>query len=502
MDNPLPQIPPMRPGLVIEEEATGGGHLLDPMRRRRIRLDARGIQVLRLMDRAQTPDELLLRVAATGRPMATDALERVLAAFASLGILAPEDGPELRDPGEIDPETVPLLIDSELRFTCTACGSCCCGVNIPFDRLALQKLDAERVDVLKTELGLDDPPVIVLEGEGQGVAMPLCRTRNGACVFLEGRLCALHRRWGADSKPLVCRAFPFELMRTPRGVTVGLQLECRDLMRAGRGQPLREQEAAVRAVLAQAGPLTVARDEVSLDGRTFLSYTGYESLEDEVVAAIEACPDGGFESLATAGRILARRCASSGNPLPTAEEDPGVLRGDLLELFKEIVRRLAALRGRLREEGAGLLVRTVSADAIQLALTEMPQWMDKVLESDEEGDSRWFARLCARNAWRGKEVLRPSDLVTGQALAVLRWFLARAGAISTARQASRAFFTPQDLLDAWVRAHFLLRNQRVSDALAPLRNEFARLLVAGLPAALAARARMGEPDHRSEFHLL
>ena len=432
-------VPPIRPDLRVEEAPAGGAHLFDPVRDRRIRLDARGLQLVGLMDRAQSPEVLLERIAATGRPMAPEALARVLDAFDSLGLLASEDRPDPEAPPEIDPATVPLLIDPALRFTCASCGSCCCGVNIPFDRVTLEQLDESRQEVLKRELGLEGPPVVVIQDGDDHSALPLCRTRNGGCVFLEGRLCGLHRRWGAESKPLVCRAFPLELLRTPRGISVGLQMECRDLMRTSQGQPLTQQEPEIRRILAQAGSLSMARDQVSLDGATFLSFDEYLALEDEVVAAIEACPGGGFECLAAAGHVLSMRCAATGRPLPVPEDTPEALRDALLDLLEEVGRRLAALRRRLREEGAGLLVRTVTADAVHESLTDLPPWLDRSMASDEEGEARSFARMVARNVWRGREVLRPSDLVTAHSMAVLRWLLARAGALSTAnREIGRA----------------------------------------------------------------
>jgi hypothetical protein len=473
---------------------------VDPVRERRIRLDPRGAALAALMDRRQSPAALLDRVAeATGRPMAADALARVIQAFAGLGLLA-DEGPGPEAPAPADAATVPLRIDPALRFDCTACGSCCYGVNVPFDRDALARMDEDRLAQLQRELGFEGSPVVVLEGRSDGEALPLCRNRHGACLFLEGALCGLHARWGADAKPLVCRMFPWEFLRTPDGITVGLQMECRDLLNASRGRTVADQADDVRHLLAQAGPLAMDRDTVSLDGATVLDWDDWRTLEAEARAAVDAATGGGYDLWDAGGRVLAARCAATGRPLPRPS-GPAEAAEALGVLLDEISRQVKALRRRLRAEGAGLRFSTTDADAVCDALDAVVHHPVQVLAADETGESLRFAGLAVRNWWAGRESLRTGDLVAAQGLAVLRWLMARAVAVHAARRATRRFVTPQDLVDGWVRAHFLMRNKRVRAVLEPLRPEIVRLLVGGLP-----MVREGAPgllaDDATEFHLM
>src|SRR5690349_5240839 len=60
-----------------------------------------------------------------------------------------------------------------------------------------------------------------------GERVTFARRPDGACVFLaDGERCSIHRRWGADAKPQVCREFPYSFVDTPDGVAVGLSFAC------------------------------------------------------------------------------------------------------------------------------------------------------------------------------------------------------------------------------------------------------------------------------------
>ena len=49
---------------------------------------------------------------------------------------------------------------------------------------------------------------------------------GGRCQFLrEDNLCEVHARFGAMTKPLMCRMFPYVFRATPRAVTVGMRLD-------------------------------------------------------------------------------------------------------------------------------------------------------------------------------------------------------------------------------------------------------------------------------------
>jgi len=497
---PGPETRPLRSDLRLVPQEDGSALLLSEERTRRVRLDVRGAALAALLDRTQTLDQLNRRLEeATGRAMDPDALQRTLAAFERLDLLEPA-GPA-DEPCEAAPwEALPLRIDPRGRFTCSACGSCCHGVNVPFDREALERLTPERLEVLQRELHFRHAPVLVLEAEQGGEALPVCRNRFGACLFLEDRLCGIHRRFGAEAKPLVCRMFPWDFLVGPDGITVSLQMECRDPKALLEGEPLAAQEGELRELLRLVGPRVIERDRTTLDGVTVVSWEEYLDLEREVLSALDRCHGGGFDLWATGGRVLRERWRLPVPPgVPGSPEEAARALGTLLEDLRTLMR---SLRSRVRQEGAMLRVESRHLDGVLEALATLPRHGPQVLAADEEGESLAIARAWVRNWWWGRAPLRVGDLLTAQALGMLQWLLTRALATHATRLVDRRFLTVQDLVDAWIRVHFFLRNRRVRDTMRTLRPALVSLLVFGLDALREAAPLLPGEDPGTDFFLL
>ena len=507
-------IPPLRSDIEWETDPAnpgGGARLSDPRLGRKLKIDRRGCEIARLLDRTQTPDELRRRIAeVTGVPIAAEALARVLGAFAGLGLLdsaaaeaAAAEKARQREEFSERREDIPLLIAPGLRFTCAACGSCCHGTNIgPVSQAVVDRLHGEKHDelvrVTRTQKGL----FFSMIPDGEADETLVCQQRNGSCVFLEGDgLCAIHRRWGPGFKPDVCRFFPFLFTMTPRGIAIGLQVECRDILRASLGQPVAEQEADLRTLIALFDKMPSARAFVSLDGVATMPYDEYEALEDEVCAAVEATPGGGFDLVRAAGRVVAGRCAAAGRPFPAGEVERGALRQAFYALVQDVGNAMVQLRSEHRVEEGGVKLHGENLDMIVEALSDTPLFADLIFAPDPDPETERFARLVLKNHWRAKEFLHPANLVHGMALFGLAWFVVRALAFSRARQVHRRLPTAQDHVDAWVATHMAMRNKRVAKVLQPLHEAVASTFMHRLDALVEMRDELVDIEKRTEFYI-
>ncbi|MBP7126709.1 YkgJ family cysteine cluster protein [Myxococcota bacterium] len=495
-----PEVRPLRRDLRLVPQQDGSALLVGEERTRRVRLDSRGRDLAALLDRTQTLDQLNLRLEqATGRAMEPGALRRTLEAFDRLDLLETSDGQEGL-PDETEWDRLPIRIDPRSRFTCSACGSCCQGVNVPFDRNALERLTPDRLEILQRELHFRNAPVLILDADEGNEVLPVCRNRFGACLFLEDRLCGLHRRFGPEAKPLVCRMFPFDFVVAPDGITVSLQMECRDPRAVIQGEPLAAQEEEVRSLLRLAGPRALERDRATLDGATVVSFEEYLDLEREVLEAIDRTRGSGFDLWAAGGRVLVDRWRLPDPPgVPATPEDAA---RDLRSLLDDLARRMRALRSSVRQEGASLRVESRHLDGVQEAVASLPRHGPQVFAAEEDEEALAMARAWVRNWWWGRTPLRTGDILTAQGLGVLQWLLTRALAVHAARLAERRFLTVQDLVDAWTRVHFFLRNRRVRDAMRPLRPAIVSLLVFGLDTLRQSASLLPGEDPGTDFFLL
>lgn len=149
------------------------------------------------------------------------------------------------------------MIDAP-RHACLGCGHCCTGAFVEVDAD-----EARRIEALAPGLGVERP---VVDGG--------LRFTDGHCVFLaEDNRCRLHAHHGAESKPHICRQYPFVAIETEDGPRAGIDPGCSTAWRTWRTGPrfvpdaLRtsrrllppEQRGAERALLgAMAGDATVA----------------------------------------------------------------------------------------------------------------------------------------------------------------------------------------------------------------------------------------------------
>lgn len=107
----------------------------------------------------------------------------------------------------------------------------------------------------------------------------MLRKHGGACVFLDAEnLCGIHRDFGYEKKPRICRDFPFRYVTTDRGVYTGLSFACTAVL-ANSGRPVVEQRAALEEDIAHAASQASVSGTPHLTGRHEISHEAYEQLE-------------------------------------------------------------------------------------------------------------------------------------------------------------------------------------------------------------------------------
>jgi lysine-N-methylase len=135
------------------------------------------------------------------------------------------------------------------QWDCHGCTACCRETTIQLDaadlaRLAEQRwaerLEFQGVQTVRRSLFL-------------GGSKVLAHKADGSCVFLTpaGR-CRIHEVFGADAKPLMCRQFPLQVVKTDRETLATVVRSCPSAA-ADRGRPVSQHVGFLSRLLGDAG---------------------------------------------------------------------------------------------------------------------------------------------------------------------------------------------------------------------------------------------------------
>ena len=137
----------------------------------------------------------------------------------------------------------------DVLFTCTRCGDCCRSGNVmlgPGEEERLRTLDWRG-----READLESVPTVVSTTVGDGRVRRLARREDGACIYLGAdQLCQIHRHFGGDAKPLMCRLYPFAFYRLAERFAVDCSFSCRSISE-GSGASLAERVPEWTALLGE-----------------------------------------------------------------------------------------------------------------------------------------------------------------------------------------------------------------------------------------------------------
>lgn len=102
----------------------------------------------------------------------------------------------------------------------------------------------------------------------------------GQCYFFKESLCSLHRHEGLSHKPVICRLYPYNLVKTPDGIFVSLLYSCPSVVRA-EGSPIEQARDALREMLAQEKVPTLGpvRGHILVTQQSTVTWAEYLKLE-------------------------------------------------------------------------------------------------------------------------------------------------------------------------------------------------------------------------------
>ena len=141
----------------------------------------------------------------------------------------------------------PLYIHPRLTHECVQCGSSCQEVHVgPITSLTAAAIRTQ-------ELWRLDPKArnaedIMFQTQVQKQTMLMMKQVDQHCaVWSHERGCSIHATSGYKLKPTVCQQYPYTMVKTSKGVYVGLQMSCRSLPQSLKaGAQYRPTEIAQR----------------------------------------------------------------------------------------------------------------------------------------------------------------------------------------------------------------------------------------------------------------
>ncbi len=123
------------------------------------------------------------------------------------------------------------------QWDCLGCGICCRGASVLLSDADLKRL---REQHWEKHPDFCDKKILVRAGLFDR-RFRLAHRKDGVCVFQDSdKLCRIHREFGYDAKPHVCRMAPLQMIPLEKLVYVTLRRYC-PAAAADKGRPIEEQ---------------------------------------------------------------------------------------------------------------------------------------------------------------------------------------------------------------------------------------------------------------------
>lgn len=504
-------VPPIRKDLKwkeVPEDKYFPYRIVDKKLNHIIKIDNRGKIITSFMTKGQTIDELKKKIYENDQQEIKDeVLEKILTIFKKYQLLDTQDHRNfVRERNKqkkilADLKTAPLLIPEDFHFTCTRCGSCCGGHNIgPINPDFMKDIKKDEYKSLLNEAGVEKNIFFKFSSEGGGEEnIFICSLKNGSCIFLDdNNLCIIHKKLGEKSKPFICRLFPFHFIHTPDGIQVGIQFECRNLIEAMKGKPLREQEKDLRKLLPLVPEIPSLRGILPVRENLTISYEKYKTIENNILQLINDCPNP-WECIIKVNRKIKEF-------IGTSDEEEQILskseiEKDFYNFIENFIISMQKVRNECRVEEGKIFFHTENMDNLLSTMEEIPFFAHSCfLNENDETNLRLF-KFCYKNFWILKDHLNFSDIFEGQAFFALRWFLSKSFALNRSYYFLRKFYTPQDLLDSAISVNNLFRNKRVWNVLLKFKDHVKRIFFDNLQSLIENSKRIEKKREGIEIFL-
>lgn len=216
-----------------------------------------------------------------------------------------------------------LHIPEGIRFECTGCGNCCLNWPVP-----LTSADVETLDIMLSNGQLHELSYKKLpQGHAQtrGFTHSLEKRTDGKCAYLtEQNRCELHEKHGIESKPSMCRLFPYSFTPTPSGVYAYVSFASSGVL-CNSGKLLTEQRSELEQQWQQFQQLFPHVDsdwgQVQLIDGTPLPWSQYLNIESRLLETISDDTVDILSALAKCSELVTSMLPPGTNPerLPPLE---------------------------------------------------------------------------------------------------------------------------------------------------------------------------------------
>jgi len=174
-------------------------------------------------------------------------------------------------------------------FTCASCNKCCSEAHL-LGPVTRDERDAilTGFEATGTDAGAADPSNFAPLPTGDGRDLYVLRTQQGYCSYLDkDGLCKVHKTLGVESKPAVCRMFPYRVVKTPDGWDAGLSLTCPTVASGRGGDPAPEAKEKLDAFPIFESLIHEAPPSVPLTEGVHASWGDYRAWETKAIALIQ-----------------------------------------------------------------------------------------------------------------------------------------------------------------------------------------------------------------------
>ncbi len=180
-----------------------------------------------------------------------------------------------------------LHLPDNMHYECVRCGlSCSQGWEIAVDPEQAGEILARPAEALR-QAGVGDPGAAVVESPWTPGRRAMRMDGHGRCCMLGAdKLCGLHKLYGEQAKPRICRGFPYRFVTTPFGSFAGLSFACTGVLTEA-GPPVAAGREELASMLEWHPHRRVVDVPPELAPAIPLDWEQYFALEEDLAALLD-----------------------------------------------------------------------------------------------------------------------------------------------------------------------------------------------------------------------